>query len=303
MTTSLRQLEALKAVASMGSYTRAAAALNISQPAVSRLINSFSESIGFELFHRQNGKLVPTQETRYLLEEANRLLDGVANFENLAKDMHLRQSGHLGIACLPGFATTKLPGILANFLKTRPNVILSVEPDRPEYILEWMINKQYDIGITQAFQGHPAVIHQNLNMRTVCILPPGHRLTALSEISPEDLDGERLIHPKSDSTFTRDLLTEFTACGVQMKSLAVIRQFGSACLMVAAGAGVSIVNEIDAYEYEDKGLVIRPFTPNMLYRMAVLYPRHSPRSILAMEFMETFLESMQPYLVEDPSTE
>ncbi len=298
MTTSLRQLEALKAVASMGNYTRAAEALNISQPAVSRLINSFSESIGFELFQRTDGKLVPTQETRYLLEEATRLLDGVANFEVLAKDMHLRKSGHLGIACLPGFATTKLPGILAKFLTTRPGVILSVEPDRPEYILEWIINKQYDVGITEAFQGHPAVVHKNLNMRTVCILPPGHRLSALSEIRPEDLDNEGLIHPKSDTTFTRDLTTEFTARGVQIKSLAVIREFGSACLMVAAGAGVSIVSEIDAYEYEHKGLIIRPFAPNMAHRLAVLYPSHSPRSILAMEFMETFLESIAPHLID-----
>ena len=59
MSVKLRQLEAFYAVGQLGSMTLAAKKLNISQPAVSRLLASYSESIEFKLFNRQNGKLVP----------------------------------------------------------------------------------------------------------------------------------------------------------------------------------------------------------------------------------------------------
>jgi DNA-binding transcriptional LysR family regulator len=298
VTISMRQLEAFKAVSQTGSVTRASKMLAISQPAVSRLISSFAESVGFQLFQRSSGQLVPTQESRYLLDEASRLLDGLANFESLAKDVHLRKSGHLDIACLPGFATTLLPDVLARFVINKPGVTLSVEPDRPDRILEWIINEQYDIGITAEFQGHPAIVHKDLLVRSVCILPHGHPLSALKEIGPADLEGVGLIHSRKDTTFYRDLEKEFMSCGIKINSLAVIRQFGTACIMVAKGAGVSIVSEIDAHEYEDMGLTIRPFVPETPHKLAVLYPAHSPRSMIALEFMESFIESISRYLIK-----
>lgn len=233
-----------------------------------------------------------------MLDEATRLLDGLANFESLAKEVHQRKSGHLDIACLPGFATSLLPEVLAGFVLARPGVTLSIEPDRPARILEWIINNQYDIGITGDFQGHPAVAHKNLQMRSVCILPQGHHLSALKEICPADLVNESLIHTRTDSTYYRALEKEFTAAGVRINSLAAIRQFSTACLMVANGAGVSIVSALDAYEYEDRGLIIRPFVPETPSVLAIIYPAHTPRSMIALEFMDCFLEKISRHTIK-----
>ena len=70
----LRQLEALHKVAEVGTITRAADELGVSQPAVSRLIADLSEQLGFKIFHRRNNLLVPTQEARFLLPDIDRLL-------------------------------------------------------------------------------------------------------------------------------------------------------------------------------------------------------------------------------------
>ena len=70
----LRQLEALHTVAEVGSITRAADELGISQPAVSRLLADLSDQLGFKIFQRRNNILVPTQEVRFLLPEIERLL-------------------------------------------------------------------------------------------------------------------------------------------------------------------------------------------------------------------------------------
>lgn len=295
MPISLRQLEAFRAVARSGSMTRAAQQLDISQPAVSRLLASFSDGVGFGLFERKGGQLVPTQEARFLLREVERLLDGLDQLGRLTLDLSARKAGHLRIACLPGFATSHLPAVLARFLETRPGVTVTLEPDRPERILEWIIGEQYDCGISDGFEGHPAVDCEVIEMRTVCILPRGHALARLPEIGPEDLAGERMIHTRRDSAFFRALSEAFAARKVQMSSLIETRQFTAACLLVAAGAGVSVVSEMDAREYEHRGLTIRPFRPTVPHQLAILRPMHARASMITLEFVDAFVDSLARY--------
>jgi DNA-binding transcriptional LysR family regulator len=298
LTIRLRQLEAFKAVAGLGSVTRAAEHMGISQPAVSRLLSSFSDSVGFEVFDRRGGRLVPTQESRYLLGEVGRLLDNLEHIEQLTHDLTARKAGHLRIACLPGFATSHLPAVLARFLEKRPGITVTLEPDRPERILEWIIGEQYDCGITDGFNGHPAVESETVCMRTVCILPPGHVLAGRSEIWPEDLASERMVHTRKDSVFYRDLDACFSKQGVHIKSWIETRQFTAACMLVSQGAGVSIVSEMDAREHEATGLLIRPFGPGIEHRLAIVRPTHTPPSMITLEFIQTFADSLEPFRVQ-----
>jgi len=266
------------------------------------LLASFSETVGFRLFERKGGRLVPTQESRYLLREVSRLLDSIDHIDQLTQDLSARKAGHLRIACLPGFATSHLPAVLAAFLRNRPGVTVTLEPDRPERILEWIIGEQYDCGITDGFEGHPAVECETIGMRTVCILPRGHRLESRDEIWPEDLAGERMIHTRRDSIFFRELSEAFASRKGQIASLIETRQFTAACLLVAEGAGVSVVSEMDARGYEDRGLAIRPFRPEVQHRLALLRPMHARASMITLEFLETFTESLAPFRVDLPGS-
>ena len=64
----IRQLEAFRAVMVWQTVTRAAEALHVSQPAVTRLIADLEESVGFQLFSRIRGRLHPTAEGEALYE-------------------------------------------------------------------------------------------------------------------------------------------------------------------------------------------------------------------------------------------
>lgn len=300
----LRQLEAFQAVARLGSMTRAAGHLNVSQPAVSRLLSSFAQTVGFEPFERKGGQLVPTQEARYLLSEVTRVLDGVQNIEELSRDLTARTAGHLRIACLPGFATSHLPGVLMPFLSTRPGVTVTLEPDRPERILEWIIGEQYDCGITDGFTGHPATESRNIRLRSVCIFPKGHHFGAKSEIWPEDIVGEKLIHTRRGSAFYVDLSQAFVDCGVALPSWIETRQFTAACMMVSLGTGVSVVSELDAMQFVATGIGIgvgtgiemRPFLPEVSHKLSILRPIAKTPSVVTLEFIETFADSLLPFL-------
>ena len=294
----LRQLEAFQAVAETGNVTKAAKYLGVSQPAVSRLLSDFGKSVGFELFDRRQGLLLPTSESRYLLVEVKRILDGLDHLEDLRRDLTERTAGHIRIACLPGFATSHLPGVLVRFLADRPGVTVTLEPDRPERILEWIIGEQYDCGITDGFPGHPATDAQDVLLKTVCILPKGHPLGAKEVITPTDLADEKMIHARRDSRFYHRLARAFSSHGVKINSWVEVRQFTAACTMVAQGMGASVVSALDAAQYEASGIVIRPFAPAIHHRLTILRPATGSRTPIVLDFIDSFIDSLQPFVVE-----
>lgn len=288
----LRQLEALMAVVQHGSMTRAAHDLGISQPAVSRLLSDLGANLGFTLFQRRDGQLVPTQETRFLQPDIQRALDLMQHIGEVGQDIATRKAGHLKIACLPGFATSHLPALVAQFLNDRPGVSITIEPDRPERILEWMIDEQFDFGITDGFHGHPAVDSTDIDIRTVCVFPKGHALGQLEVISPVDIAGENIIHTRQDSDFFKSLARAFQDAGMRLSTSVETRQFTAACELVSHGAGVAIVSELDAIKYRNQNIEFRPFHPVLPHRLSLVRPVLKQASLITTEFMEIFVDSL-----------
>jgi DNA-binding transcriptional LysR family regulator len=298
----LRQLEALMAAVRYGSVTRAAKDLGISQPATSRLLSDLAQSFGFALFDRREGQLVPTREVRFLQPDIQRVLDLMEQIGEASQSITERKAGHIRITCLPGFATSHLPIVVAQFLKERPNLSITIEPDRPERILEWIIGEQFDFGITDSFEGHPAVQSTDIDVRTVCIFPTGHRLQACKVVTPADLDGERIIHTRRDSAFFKSLSDVFASEGCQFSTLVEIRQFTAACALVAQGIGVAVVSELDAERIASEDVQLRPFEPTLPHRLSLLRPTLMRPSMAVQEFIEAFETSLEPYRVSPAKT-
>lgn len=169
---------------------------------------------------------------------------------------------------------------------------VTLEPDRPERILDWIIAEKCDVGLTADFPGHPAVHARRIPVRTVCILPPGHPLAAQDEIVPTDLRHERVIHTKADDPFFQSVQTAFQQFGVTLATGMETRQFGAACRLVAEGFGVSIVSVLDADEFGRTGIVSRPFFPRLHHNLDFLQSRLSRSSMIGLEFIDAFVASL-----------
>ncbi|MCP4182761.1 MAG: LysR family transcriptional regulator [Hyphomicrobiales bacterium] len=278
-----------------GNITKAGKKLDISQPAVSRLIGSLEETLGFPLFQRLAGRLRPTSEARIIFDEVEKALANLNHVSRLMEDIQDNKAGHLRVACLPGFATSLLPRILASFLVERPGLGLTFEPRTTQKIQEWILAQQFNVGISDMFEESPSIESEPLLVRTVFIAPQGHPLAVKKVVTPKDMDGLPMIHGNRDQITYSAIRKAFNSAGAEFNSIVETRLFATACIMVAKGIGVSIVSEIDAREYENQGLVIRPFEPNIPFEINILYPAYMPRSIATREFVEAFKQGIKPF--------
>ena len=178
---------------------------------MSRLIPDLSKKFDFNLFNKRDGQLKPTQEKMLLYPDIEAVLELMENIKSTSSEINNRKAGHLKIACLPGFATSHLPAVIAEFLKDRPDVRLTIESDRPDRISEWMIAQQYDFGIIDGFSGHPSGEQSEIDIRTVYVFPQGHAFGKLHEITPLDIENEKLIHSHKDSLFFKVFPKLFSA--------------------------------------------------------------------------------------------
>ena len=297
----LRQLEAFRAVMQAASVTQAAEVLRISQPAVSRLIAGFEQDIGFPLFHRRRGRLQPTPEATFLLGEVERAITNLDHIGQIAEDIRNRRTGHLRIACLPGFGTSLLPQVLAQFLIQRPDITVSLQPRHNQRVQEWIMAQQYDVGFAEVPVEHPAIEFETLHVRCVAVLSEQHPLAARKVLTPRDLDGVPLITMNRDHPHFHAVRLAFERAGVHFNVRVETRQFASACIIASEGVGVSIVSPIDAEEYTHRGLAIRRFEPALPFGLGILYPAHRPRSLILAEFVAMFRDSLKRFQMEAAS--
>ena len=137
----------------------------------------------------------------------------------------------------------------------------------------------------------------DVHIRTVCVFPDGDDLAQHARISPVHLADRNIIHTRRDSEFFQELSRAFMNAQVELNSHIEVRQFTAACELVCHRVGVAVVSALDAEQYRDRGLDFRPFTPNLPHALSLVRPVLKRPSLLTLEFMEQFRESLTPYEV------
>ena len=105
----LRPARYLIAVADHGSFTRAAAELHVSQPAMSQQVKQLEESLGVQLLDRNGAKLKPTDAGRIYIEHLRRALQSIEAAGRAVHDVENLAEGTLRIAFLPLFTPYPAP--------------------------------------------------------------------------------------------------------------------------------------------------------------------------------------------------
>ncbi len=275
----LKQIDAFRWVMISGSTSQAASILNVSQPAVSRLIHNFEAQVDYQLFIRRGGRLHPTAEAEALFRGIERVYPGLTHLSNLMQNIALTDSGLVRVIATMPMIQRLIPEALVKFQKQMPRIRVSVKTIVKRELREWLDGQQFDIGLATLPIDYPAANITHLaSLNCVCVLPPEHRLTHVPVVKAEDLNNEAFISIIPDTFLRRRVDQVFERLGIQRR-LTIETQSGAAiCDLVAAGLGVSVVDVFTASAFADKGVVMKPFLPAIKLDFGLLLPVQRPQS-------------------------
>jgi DNA-binding transcriptional LysR family regulator len=289
----IRNIAAFHALMAAGTTTEAAAMLGISQPAVSRMIAQLERDVGFALFKRIKGRLFPTPEAEIFDGEVEKSFIGIDKLARTAEDIRANRTGHLRIVGMPALSLGFVPDVLGRFMETRPQLNVTLEVRSSQKVIEWIAAQQFDLGLAMMPVDHPAIEVEPLDpSEAVCVLPPGHALAAKAAIEPRDLVGVPFISLGTEHRVRFEIDQAFEAAGVKRSILVIAQLSAVVCGLVARGRGVGIVDPFSAADFAERGVVVRPFRPAILFNTALLYPAHRPRSRLTEEFAALLKDSL-----------
>jgi DNA-binding transcriptional LysR family regulator len=285
-----RQIEAFRLVMLHGSVTDAAYSLNVSQPAVSRMIKEFEARTGLVLFERRGNLLVPTPEAHQLLAEVERLSLRLEAISTFAADLRHRVRGTLSVVAVPALAMSYLPRFTAKFLKDRKlsRVYLNAMPSHQ--VVETVIAGQAEIGIAAAPRERPGLRIEPIDARAVLLVPKGHRLAGRRRAKPSDIVDEHLISLSDPTIIT-------PAGSARLANLTYERMITTplttiALSLVAAGAGLAIADPFAVANDLAGETVAIPFDPPIGISIAILTSEHRRLSAVSDDFLAGLREEI-----------
>ncbi len=295
----VRQLQAFKTVLELGSATRAARALGVSQPAVSKLLAGLSHECGFELFIRNGNRLEPTGEALSLFQEVDRLFVNVDHIERHAAAIRDLRVGLIAIAAFPAIATRALPIFLNGFTQRYPNTRLSLAARSGRLLVEYVAADQVDVGIGLMTSDHPGINFESAGkVDAVCVMSPKHRLAKKRFISADDLDGELFISLGSEDQSRFRVDSAFEGKTIHRKIVMEVHQSEAACTFASQGAGIAIVEPFSASGFRPDELKVLPFRPAIHFELWIMTPVRRPRSQLVTALIDEFLSFASTFRAE-----
>jgi Transcriptional regulator len=268
-----RQIDVFHAVMTAGTASRAAEFLRISQPAVSKAIQELERSIGFPLFDRIKGRMVPTPEGRLFQREVEASFLGMARLRTAAARIRDFGSGEIRIASLSALSTNIVPRALCQFRNRHPQVAITLQAHLSSTIRDLIASGQFDLGIAADEVDVTGVIARPFMTCRACLaVYPGHRLENVDVVKPSHLQGEEFIALAPEDTTRREADAILAAANVQTRVVLETPFSSTVCSMVQAKLGCGLVNPLTAEVYLNNGLILKPFVPAVHFRTLLLFP-------------------------------
>jgi DNA-binding transcriptional LysR family regulator len=246
------QMRAIVEVARLRSFSRAAEALGLTQPAISAQVRLVEEETGRRLFDRLGRNVYLTQPGAVLLDYAQRMLNLRRQAMQAVSDLR-RPSARLTIGATEPICLYFLPPVLKQYQARHPGVAISIFRHNTDRVVRKLAEGVLDIGFISLPTVHPDLrVIPVQRDRWVAAVPPGHPLASRRAVSLEQLVEYPFILPEMGHTraaldkmllpYRRLLKVAFEASGVEL-----IKR------LIAAGMGVAIIAERCATEEAEAG--------------------------------------------------
>ena len=282
--------------------TAAAEILNVSQPSVSKVLAHAEQQLGYALFDRTRGKLVPTPEADQLFLHVSAVNSSVERLRQVAGNLRLAEKGRIRIAATPAFGLDVLPAAIASFRRQRSDVLFTVETQHYDAICAALRESRIDVGLVFDPDPVPGITSEPLATGSFFVLtPPGLDFGTAPSLTVKDLEGYPFISLDRRGPLGQLLSRHVESSGVTLQSVIHAETYQVARSLVARGAGVTITDELTARTSFHDDVCVWPLAPRLEFDMAVLHLDSTPMSLVCRDFIEHARQHIQAVL--DSGTE
>jgi DNA-binding transcriptional LysR family regulator len=293
----LRHIEVFQAVYSSGSVTRAAEILNVSQPSVSKVLAHAEQQLGYALFDRVRGKLIPTPEADQLFSHVLTVSDSVDRLRHIAENLRSAEIGKIRIAATPAFGIDLLPKAIASYRERHSDTVFAVETLHHDEIVGALLESRLEVGLAFDPDNIPGISAEPLGSGSlVALTPPGVDFGAKKTLEIGDLAKHPFIRLDDRGPLGRLLSTHVASSGVNINSVAFAETYQVAKALVAYGVGVTITDEVTAKSSGHDSVRIWPLSPLLQFQIAALRLEKSPMSIVCRRFVDHLKECVNAFL-------
>ena len=242
-----RQLEIFVKVAELGSFSKAAEALFLTQPTVSEHIRGLEEELGVRLLDRLGRGAAPTKAGQLLLGYARRILELHREARQALDQFQGRMSGELVVAAstIPGEYV--LPALIGRFKEKYPDIVISLLIGDTQRVVEWVLEGRAELAVAGAQIDHRALDYRELMPdELVLVVSSAHPWHGKKTATLEEVRAEPLIVRERGSGSRHALEKALAEVGLDLSDFRVVGEMGSTQAIkqaVKAGVGISLISK------------------------------------------------------------
>lgn len=249
----LVHIEGFLEVARLGSVSRAAEALYVTQPTLTARLHSLERDMGTELFVRTRHGMRLTDAGRAFLPYAERAVRALRDGRRAIDEVSQGLAGQLLIASAPAVSTYILPVVLERFVNGHHRVEVVVRTGHSEEVQKMVLRDEVQLGLGRALR-HPDIeltpFHEE---ELVLVVAPGHRFAVRPEVTMPEVAEQQLIMFDRASSYYEITQAAFLAAGVLPRSLMELDNIEAAKKMVELGLGVALLPRTAVAREADMG--------------------------------------------------
>lgn len=286
-----RRLQVFHAVARHLSFTKAAEALLMTQPAVTFQIKQLEDQYNVRLFERGHGRISLTPAGEMVLEYADQILGLTDELEARLGDMTGLMRGTLVIGASTTIAEFMLPSVLGEFNALYPQVKPRLIVGNSELIQNRVAEHGVDIGLVESVTTANGLLAESCSPdELVVICAPDYPLAGRQQITPEELLDYEYIAREPGSGTRETVEQYFRTAGFSPDQLKTLMELGSPEALkgvVMSGLGFSIVSRAVAKrEVQQKRLITVTLSPRLHRTLMFVYPKDKFRSKMLTTFVD-----------------
>jgi len=281
----LRHIEIFHAIYTTGSITNAAKILHVSQPSVSKVLSHAELQLGFNLFERVKGRLIPTDEAEMLFDEVDKIYQQMRSIKNTAQNIKKSEFGSISLGVSPALGFDVIPNVIAKFHQDFPNVTFDIQTIHNDDMMQTLLEHKCDLAVLFSPNSMPGLTSVALAQSELAIVYPKDKFPhcpdklTLSEVC--DLE---FIDISDSGPLAEMLWTRIMEEDINFKSSIKVQTYFIAARLVARGVGVCVVDRFTAEGNLTDNVAIASFDPALTFNINAVHLENRKKSKVIDEF-------------------